>query len=174
MEQQHAATSEISRSVGASAAAAQEVSAKIFNVGRDAGSVDDRATEVRNAIGNVASSLSSLRSVLVKVVRTTTIEANRRLSPRFKASGPVRMTGPGMDRLNAMLVDISEGGAWVRVDQNLNMGAIGKIQLDGLACDLPFTVRGRDNDALHIEFNLGQHRLAYQKWFEANYLKKAA
>ncbi|MET0221691.1 MAG: methyl-accepting chemotaxis protein [Tardiphaga sp.] len=174
MEQQHAATSEISRSVGASAAAAQEVSAKIFNVGRDAGSVDDRATEVRNAIGNVASSLSSLRSVLVKVVRTTTVEANRRLSPRFKASGPVRMTGPGMDRLNAMLVDISEGGAWVRVDQNLAMGATGQIQFDGLACDLPFTVRAREDDALHIEFSLGRHRLAYQTWFEANYVKKAA
>ena len=174
MEQQHAATSEISRSVAASAAAAQEVSAKITNVGRDAASVDDRATEVRTAIGNVASNLSSLRSVLVKVVRTTTIEANRRQSMRYKASGPVRMTGPGMDRLQSTLVDISEGGAWVRVNQKLNSGTIGKIQLDGFAWELPFTVRARENDALHIEFNLGQHRLDYQKWFETNYSKKAA
>jgi methyl-accepting chemotaxis protein len=174
MEQQHAATSEISRSVAASAAAAQEVSVKITNVGRDAASVDDRATEVRNAIGNVTSNLTSLRSVLVKVVRTTTIEANRRQSTRYKASGPVRMTGPGMDRLQAMLVDISEGGAWVRVNQKLNSGTIGRIQLDGFAWELPFTVRARENDALHIEFNLGQHRLAYQTWFETNYSKRAA
>jgi methyl-accepting chemotaxis protein len=174
MEQQHAATSEISRSVAIAASAAQEVSSKISNVGRDAGSVDDRAAEVRNAIGSVASNLSSLRSILVKVVRTTTTEANRRQGPRFKANGPVRMAGPGMDRLKAVLVDISEGGAWVRVDQNLNMGAIGKIQLDGFAWELPFTVRARENDALHIEFNLSQHRLAYQKWFESNYSKKAA
>jgi methyl-accepting chemotaxis protein len=174
MEQQHAATSEISRSVAASAAAAQEVSAKIGNVGRDAGSVDDRAAEVRNAIGNVTSGLTSLRSVLVKVVRTTTIEANRRQSKRYRASGPVRMTGPGMDRLQAMLVDISEGGAWVRVDQKLSSGTVGTIQIDGLAWELPFTVRARENDALHIEFDLGQHRLAYQTWFETNYSKKAA
>jgi chromosome segregation ATPase len=174
MEQQHAATSEISRSVAVAASAAQEVSSKISNVGRDAGSVDDRAAEVRNAIGSVASNLSSLRSILVKVVRTTTTEANRRQGPRFRANGAVRMSGPGMDRLKAVLVDISEGGAWVRVDQNLNMGAMGKIQLDGFAWDLPFTVRARENDALHIEFNLSQHRLAYQTWFETNYSKKAA
>jgi methyl-accepting chemotaxis protein len=174
MEEQHAATSEISRSVAASAIAAREVSTKIANVGQDAGSVDDRATEVRTAIGSVASNLSSLRSVLVKVVRTTTTEANRRQWPRFKANRPVRMSGPGMDRLHAMVVDISEGGAWVRVDQNLSLGAMGRLQLDGFAWDLPFTVRGREEDALHIEFNLGPHRLAYQKWFETNFSLKAA
>jgi hypothetical protein len=71
-------------------------------------------------------------------------------------------------------VDISEGGAWVRVDQNLSLGAMGRLQLDGFAWDLPFTVRGREEDALHIEFNLGPHRLAYQKWFETNFSLKAA
>jgi len=69
MEQQHAATAEISP-VGSPPrpAAAKQVSAKIGNVSRDADSVDGRANEVRGAISNVSSSLSSLQAILVKVV----------------------------------------------------------------------------------------------------------
>jgi methyl-accepting chemotaxis protein len=174
MEEQHAATSEISRSVAASAAAAQEVSVKMANVGRDAGSVDDRAAEVRSAIGNVAASLSSLRSTLVKVVRTTTTEANRRQWPRFQANRAVKMTSPGIGRLDATLVDISEGGAWIRAQHSFEIGANGTMHIDGFAHDLPFTVRAREQGALHVEFDLGRHRLAYQTWFETNFDQQAA
>ena len=174
MEEQHAATSEISRSVAASASAAEEVSARMSNVGHDAGAVDDRANEVRTAIGHVSSSLSSLRSTLVKVVRTTTTEANRRQWQRFKANLPVRMTGPSMGQLSADLVDISEGGAWLRCEHNLDNGASGTMQISGFDRDLPFTVRAREQEELHVEFDLGQHRAAYQNWFEKNFRTKAA
>jgi methyl-accepting chemotaxis protein len=174
MEEQHAATSEISRSVAASASAAQEVSVKMSNVSRDAGAVDDRAAEVRTAIGHVASSLSALRSTLVKVVRTTTTEANRRQWPRFKANLRARMTGPGIGQLDAVLVDISEGGAWIRCTHNLKNDASGTMRIDGFDRDLPFSVRGREQDALHVEFELGQHRSAYQKWFETSFRQDAA
>jgi methyl-accepting chemotaxis protein len=82
MEEQHAATTEISRSVSDSAAAAKEVSSKISNVSRDANSVGTRASEVRSAIVGVSSNLSSLQQVLVRVVRTTTVDADRRQWPR--------------------------------------------------------------------------------------------
>jgi hypothetical protein len=144
------------------------------NVGRDAGAVDDRAAEVRSAIGNVAASLSSLRSTLVKVVRTTTTEANRRQWPRVKANRPVKITSPGIGRLDATLVDISEGGAWIRAQHSLEIGASGTMHLDGFAHDLPFTVRAREQGALHVEFDLGRHRLAYQAWFETNFDQQAA
>jgi methyl-accepting chemotaxis protein len=174
MEEQHAATAEIGRSVAASAAAAQQVSVKMANVGRDAGAVDDRAAQVRTAIGSVAASLSSLRSTLVKVVRTTTTEANRRQWPRIKANRPVTMTSPGIGRLSAMLVDISEGGAWIRVQHGFEIGASGTMHIDGFEHDLPFTVRAREQGALHVEFDLGRHRLAYQTWFGTHFDQQAA
>jgi methyl-accepting chemotaxis protein len=174
MEQQHAATSEISRSVAASATTAQEVSVKMANVGRDAGSVDDRASEVRTAIGNVAASLSSLRSTLVKVVRTATTEADRRQWQRFKANRPAVITRPGMGRLDATLVDISEGGAWIRTEQKLELGASGTMHIDRFECELPFTIRAREDGALHVEFDLGRHQQAYRTWFAANFAKQAA
>ena len=173
MEEQHAATAEISRSVAASAAAAKEVSAKIGNVSRDASSVDGGATEVRNAIAKVSSSLSSLRSVLVKVVRTSTEEANRRRWPRFKTSLPIAVTCRGRKQPNATLTDISEGGAWIRGVPDLEIGDIGVMTIEGFAPDLPFAVRSLSPEAIHVEFDLGSHRETYRLWLDAN-LKKAA
>ncbi|MGJ4945921.1 methyl-accepting chemotaxis protein [Bradyrhizobium sp. HKCCYLS1011] len=174
MEEQHAATSEISRSVTAAAAGAEQVSAKISNVGRDAGAVDARATEVRQAIGQVGASLSSLRSTLTKVVRTTTAEANRRQWPRFKSNLPVELSGSGTGRIKAVLIDISEGGAWIRCQHNPEIGATGTIRIDGFDRQLPYVVRASDQDALHVEFELGVEQLPYQKWFDANFKKQAA
>ena len=87
MEQQHAATNGISRSVAESASAAKEVSSKIANVSHHAHSVDTRASEVRSAITGVSSSLSSLQSVLVKVIRTTTEDAADQVIPSHRKAG---------------------------------------------------------------------------------------
>ncbi|MCP3412398.1 methyl-accepting chemotaxis protein [Bradyrhizobium sp. CCGB01] len=75
MAEQDAATREIARSISESASAAKEVSAKIANVSRDAASVDERATEVRQAINGMAANLESLRTVVVRTVRDSTAAA---------------------------------------------------------------------------------------------------
>lgn len=75
MDQQDAATRAIARSISESASAAREVSAKIANVSRDAASVNDRATEVREAIAGMAANLEQLRSVVVRTVRDSTAAA---------------------------------------------------------------------------------------------------
>lgn len=75
MDQQDAATRAIARSISESASAAREVSAKIANVSRDAASVNERATEVRQAITGMAANLEQLRSVVVRTVRDSTAAA---------------------------------------------------------------------------------------------------
>jgi methyl-accepting chemotaxis protein len=174
MEQQHAVTAEISRSVAASAAAAQQVSAKICNVSRDANSVDGRANEVRGAIGHVSSNLSSLQAILVKVVRTSTEEADRRRWPRVKCELPIKVTCRGRLQTNAMLADISEGGAWVKGVPELDIGETGSMSIQGCDLHLPFTVRSQSPEAIHVEFDLGQRREAYARWFDATLRKRAA
>jgi len=173
MEEQHAATTEISRSVADSAAAAKEVSAKIVNVSRDANSVDARASEVRSAITGVSSNLSSLQSVLVKVVRTTAVDADRRQSRRFRSNLSIRVNG-GRGDLQATLIDISEGGAWMRCQPDLGIGEAGSMTIAGFDHDLPYTVRGREADAMHVEFEPGVHREAYRAWFRRMFDKAAA
>jgi methyl-accepting chemotaxis protein len=174
MEQQHAATAEISRSVAASAAAAQQVSAKICNVSRDANSVDGRANEVRGAIGNVSSNLQSLRAILVKVVRTSTEEADRRRWPRVESRLPIRVNCRGRTQPDAILADISEGGAWILGIPELQIGETGFMSIEGFELNLPFAVRSQGPEAIHVEFDLGHRREAYQKWFDINLRRLAA
>ncbi|GLH80838.1 methyl-accepting chemotaxis protein [Bradyrhizobium sp. SSBR45G] len=174
MEEQHAATQEISRSVHSSASAARDVSSKIGNVGKDAGMVNDRAAEVRGAIGEVASSLSALRATLVKVVRTTTNEADRRQSPRIKASLPIKVTDDRKGPVKAELVDISEGGAWFRFDPEPGIGDRGSLQFAGFNGDVPYQVRARDKDALRVEFELGAKRESFVSWFRSSFSRQAA
>jgi methyl-accepting chemotaxis protein len=174
MEEQHAATTEISRSVADSAAAAKEVSAKIVNVSRDAKSVDTRAGEVRSAITGVSSNLSSLQSVLVKVVRTTAADADRRQWQRFKSNLSIRVTGRGRGDMQAKLVDISAGGAWIRCEPGPSIGESGAMTIAGFDRELPYTVRGREADAIHVEFDPGVHVEAYRAWFRRTFDKAAA
>ena len=173
MEEQHAATNEISRSVAESAAAAKEVSAKISLVSRDANSVDVRATEVRSAITGVSVNLSSLKSVLIKVIRTTTDDADRRQWPRYKADLSIRVTGLGGKELQASLVNISAAGAWIRCE-HMTIGETGSMSIQGYDQILPFRVRGREVDSYHVEFDLGDQQQAFQKWFNGRFTRVAA
>jgi methyl-accepting chemotaxis protein len=174
MEQQQASTAEISRSVVASADAAKQVSAKIGNVSRDANSVDGRANEVRDAISQVSTHLTSLRGILVKVVRTSTEEANRRRFPRFRSSLPIKVVCRTRPRPEAVLSDISEGGAWIKGVPDLEIGATGSMQIHGFEPHLPFTVRSKSPDAIHVEFDLGRHSEAYTSWLATALTKQAA
>ncbi|NPU65140.1 HAMP domain-containing protein [Bradyrhizobium sp. 83012] len=174
MEEQHAATQEISRSVHSSASAARDVSSKIGNVGKDAGMVNDRAAEVRSAIGNVASSLTALRATLVKVVRTTTAEADRRHAPRFRSSLPIKVVDSSKGEVRADLVDISEGGAWFRLDPEPGIGDRGVLKFAGFDGDVPYQVRARDRDALRVEFDLGAKRESFVTWFRSSFMRQAA
>ena len=173
MEEQHAATTEISRSVAELAAAAQEVSAKISLVSRDANSVDARATDVRSAIAGVSTNLTSLKSSLVKIIRTTTDDADRRQWPRYKADMPIRVTGPAGKELQASLVNISAAGAWIRCEQ-MSIGETGSMSIQGYDQALPFSVRGREADSYHVEFDLGHQQQAYQTWFARKFTRAAA
>lgn len=70
MEEQDAATQEITRSISESASAA-----KIGDVNCDAASVNERAAEVTQAIAGMAANLEQLRSVVVRTVRDSTAAA---------------------------------------------------------------------------------------------------
>jgi aerotaxis receptor len=109
-----------------------------------------------------------LRAVLVKVVRTSTEEADRRRWPRVKCSLPIKVNCRGRLQSNAMLADISEGGAWIRGVPELDLGETGHMTVQGFDADLPFTVRSQGTEAIHVEFDLGHRRDAYHRWFDAN------
>jgi hypothetical protein len=56
----------------------------------------------------------------------------------------------------------------------LQIGETGIMTIQGFEPKLPFTVRSQSPEAIHVEFDLGQRRDAYQLWFDANLRKLAA
>lgn len=84
VEQQSAATNEIARSVAGAASAAREVAVQIGHVSSATADAGQPAGHVREAPAQARVEIESMRGTLVKVVRTSTPEVNRRSSPRFE------------------------------------------------------------------------------------------
>jgi methyl-accepting chemotaxis protein len=174
MEQQGAATGEIARNVSQSASAAREVSSKIANVSRSADALNQCSAEVKTSITSVSSNISELRSVLVRVVRTSSEDANRRNHRRYPLDLPVSIGFNGKS-FAAKLVNISQGGAWIKGAHDMQIGADGTIQIQGFTNALPFVVRFPEPNGLHIEFAFeGRLREDYVSWFSSRVGAKAA
>ncbi|MBL8832040.1 MAG: PilZ domain-containing protein, partial [Rhodospirillales bacterium] len=164
MEEQGAATQEIARNVGQTAEAAREVSSKIQNVSREADSVGTRAAEVREAVAGVGNSLDELKRILVRVVRTSTADADRRRFPRFAIKASVEVTDVVNKKLPAALLDVSEGGAHFRCEAPLRQGEQGQIRFEGFVQPMNFTVRFKEKDSVHVEFATSP---AFTSWIAA-------
>jgi methyl-accepting chemotaxis protein len=165
MEQQGAATGEIARNVSQTTAAAQEVSGKIQNVSVGAGNVGDKANNVRTSIGEVAANIAGLRETLVRVVRTSTADANRRMSTRHAVSLYCEISDRSGRKHEGELLDISETGASIRCNPEMARGEIGALKVQGFAAALPFVVRDRRGDSLHVELQMSEPlAISYRQW----------
>lgn len=177
MREQEAATKEISRNIVESASAAREISSKIALVGRDAGAVNDHSVGVRDAVRAVAANMAGLRERLVRTVRTSAEEANRRSEERYRIRRPVQIIGSDSRLSAGRLINISKRGAGLEVDSDLEISSDGRLRIDGLAVELPFVVRGRSKAMVGVEIEftaLGTQLESYLAWFNAEVVGKAA
>jgi len=175
IQQQSDATEEITRNVGETALSAREVSARIQHVSAGAAKVGSQAESVRHSIGEITENIAGLRAALVRVVRTSSEDTNRRKFPRYKMAVRAEILDVSNKRLTAELVDISEGGAKLSVLSGMRTGENGQLCLDGLPLPLPFIVRAREGDALHVAFELTEaQRMTYLQWFNQRLAGKQA
>jgi methyl-accepting chemotaxis protein len=165
IEQQGAATGEIARNIAQTTSAAIEVSEKIQSASVSAGHANKRAEDVRSSVGVVSENIGGLRDILVRVVRTSTADANRRMSVRHAFSARGEIFSNAGERHDGEVVDISETGARIRCDPELSQGETGTLKVQGFATALPFIVRGKRDDSLHVEFQLSDSLFAsYRQW----------
>jgi methyl-accepting chemotaxis protein len=167
MEEQGAATQEIARNVSQTADAAREVSSKIQNVSREADSVGTRSAEVREAISGMGTSLAELKRILVRVVRTSTADADRRKAPRYPVKAGVEVADGLNRRVPATLIDASEGGAYLKCDGEMRQGESGTIRFEGFGSALAFTVKFRDAGGVHVEFRFQGNEARFAEWLAA-------
>jgi chromosome segregation ATPase len=95
MDRQSTVTQEISRTVAESAQAAREVASQIVNVSTEAAETGRRAAEIREGTADIAGKVNDLRAILVRVVRTSTTDVDRRTSSRsdLHRQGTVEING---------------------------------------------------------------------------------
>jgi hypothetical protein len=154
VEQQGAATAEIARSVTETASAADEMATRVAEVSVEAERTGAQATEVHESTAVLASAVIELKGAVIRMVRTSSAEVNRRKLPRVDTNMECRVSADGRNANTARLVDISEGGACIAAAPSMRAGETGTLEVSGAGNPLPFVVRSIEGDRLHVAFKL--------------------
>jgi len=154
VEQQAAATAEIARNVGETAGAVDEVTRRIGDVSAESARTGERSAQVRDGTAGLNTLMAELKRTVIRAVRTSTAEVNRRRAPRYQVSLPCRVMVEGCGPRPATVADLSEGGAFITGGPTLSAGSRGMLDVDRVGVKLPFIVRVADGGALHLAFDL--------------------
>ncbi len=152
VEEQGAATAEIARNVTETASAAGRMTDLNADVANDARQAGEHAANVLKDVRALDGAVADLKRSVVRTVRTSATEVDRREAPRFDVDLPCRVAVPGSDVVSGRVVDFSEGGAQVANGPSLSIGISGTLHIEGLGMPVPFTVRHAEVGALHLAF----------------------
>jgi len=154
IEEQGAATAEIARNVAETASAANEMANRTADVSAEAEQTGAHAAEVRqNALG-LNTAVGELRHSVIRVVRTSTTEVDRRQQPRHVTNLGCRLSVPGQGTHNARVVNLSQDGAAINDAPPLPIGVRGSLEVDRIGMTLPFIVRSTDDGSMRVTFEL--------------------
>jgi methyl-accepting chemotaxis protein len=175
VEQQAAATAEIARNVSETASAANEMTNRTTEVSSEAEQTGEHAAEVRENATGLISAVDQLRHSVIRAVRTSTTEVNRRHRDRYKVNLRCRLSVVGMGISEAQLADISEDGTAVSGGPALPVGTLGVLEVDRIDMRLPFSVRAVEKETLHLAFELEQASIPkFKQILQQLHLKQAA
>ncbi|MGJ5176727.1 cache domain-containing protein [Bradyrhizobium oligotrophicum] len=154
IQAQNTVTIEISRTVEETSAAAREVATQIAEVSREASEAGRRSTDIRDGSTTVADKVQRLRTELVRVIRTSTADVDRRLSTRLNINRPGTLQVNG-EPISVTVRNLSLGGALLEaIPVQLSTNTSVTLAITGMMSDLPGTVtRVGDRTAL-VQFTL--------------------
>lgn len=152
VEQQSQATRDIAHSVAGASNAAQAVAAGIRDVSAEMRGAGERSRAVDALTAEVADGVETLRTTLIRVVRTSTQDVERRRAPRHAAELPGRVRGSRGEEA-VEVADLSQGGAKL-VGTRAGVGERFLLDLPdvipGIACE----VVAAGGEATHVSFRL--------------------
>jgi methyl-accepting chemotaxis protein len=156
IEEQNIVTVEISRTVEETSLAAREVASQIISVSNEATETGRRATEIRDGSAEIASKVDALRATLVRVIRTSTSDVDRRNSSRVDIRRPATLRMHGKSG-RVTVRDLSLGGAMI--DEALSNAPAGTpmtLAIDGVAAELSGVVARIEEDTTLVTFELSE------------------
>lgn len=169
VEEQSAATSEIARNAEQTSLAAQDAATRIAQVAIEAKTASDLTAEVKSVANVVADHVTELQSAIIRTVRTSAPDADRRESARstLHVNAIVRIGGQSH---KAVLIDLSEGGAGLRCDLSTEIGRPAELTLEGFGPKLPAMIVGCDAGRSRLQFHSlkDQVRVELERQFKIN------
>src|SRR5579863_3217623 len=129
VEEQGAATAEIARNVTETANAANEMTRRTQQVSTEAERTGEQAAAVLDNINGLQTAVVDLKHSVVRVVRTSTADVDRREKERYQIDTRGRITVSGVGTHDVRVVDISEGGAGIQGGPALPPRATGTLAL---------------------------------------------
>ncbi|CAH2602898.1 PAS domain-containing protein [Rhodovastum atsumiense] len=167
VEQQAAATREIARNASETATAVRHVSTNIAEVSHDAAEAGTLAEAMCRGAHVVAGCVGELEQGVIRVVRSSIDDANRRLERRVPVDAPCLVLAGDGRRTEARLVDLSSSGAKVQGVDGFAVGERGALVFTGASAEARagFEVRGIGaRSALHLRFVEGETNAAARQW----------
>jgi methyl-accepting chemotaxis protein len=164
IEEQTATTAEIARNVTETSAAAHEVAERISGVSSEAEASGSRAAAVRGLSAKVASGIDELREILVRVVRTSTKEVDRRRAPRYHVALPGKLLVGGRG-VAVTVENCSSGGAMLTLagDAPAVSGNV-VLEIERLG-SVPARILSAREGRMHLKFIDGGERTRFAEAF---------
>ena len=101
----------------------------------------------------LASAVTDLKAAIIRSVRTSSQEVDRRLFSRHQVDLVARVSVGGGSPCSVHLLDISEDGARFTGCPEPSIGQRGELRLDGLATPIHFTVIKQDGDQTGVRLD---------------------
>jgi methyl-accepting chemotaxis protein len=150
VEEQGAATAEIARNVGQTAAAANEITNRIGEVSTEAQDTGQHSADVQIDAAGLAELVSELRRTVVRVIRTSSADVDRRHGSRLEVDMPCLLSLSGSHETHGRVIDLSAGGAGIECALPVPVGSTGTLGLDGHR--FAFIVRDTHGGVLGVRF----------------------
>jgi hypothetical protein len=128
------------------------MSARNTEVSREAGVAGQYADTVLGGTQVLNDAIGELRRTLIRTVRTSTSEVDRRRLQRVDVTLACQIEVPGRAAIASKITDLSEGGARVSDAADLTFGTSGSLRVSGLDMPLSFRVSGVDGSDAHLSF----------------------
>jgi methyl-accepting chemotaxis protein len=126
---------------------------RIGEVSAEAEQTGQRSAQVRDDAAGLNTLVGELKHALIRVVRTSTAEVDRRQHVRHPVNLSCRLSASGTGSRNVKIADLSEGGASIGDGPALTPGTRGTLDIDRLGVPLPFVVRSNEDGLLHLAFD---------------------
>lgn len=154
IEEQNIVTAGISRTVAETSHAAREVASQIASVSAEATETGRRAAEIRDGSMTISEKVDELRATLIRVIRTSTSDVDRRHASRLELHclGSLLLRG---ESKSVHVRDISLEATLIECAlPNVDIGEPVRLKIDGIPVELVGAIARKDHQTALISLHL--------------------